>query len=118
MTLFFFLGCGLFECNNLDNLTRIVNNIPNPVVLVCVGEPVFAETDGNVDDLTISPSQVRLVQHLLDLKKQRNTPLHIILLLVQGRPRILPPDIVTAASAILHTYLPGPCKFSFLHFFL
>ena len=69
-------------------------------VVVCLGEWAYAETPGNIHDLTLPEAQLHLVRRLLDAKKP------VILVLTEGRPRIIRP-IVDPASAILMAYNPG-----------
>jgi len=70
------------------------------VVVACLGEPSYAETPGNIDDLMLSDSQLRLGQALLDTGKP------VVFVLIEGRPRIIRP-IVDAASAIILALNPG-----------
>ncbi len=70
------------------------------VIVACLGEPTYCETPGNIDDLTLSAPQIRLVQELAEVGKP------IIMVLVQGRPRVVR-TIVDHAGAILTAYLPG-----------
>jgi beta-glucosidase len=70
------------------------------VIVACLGEPAYCETPGNIDDLTISVPQIRLMQELAKTGKP------IVMVLVQGRPRVIR-TIVDHAGAILTAYLPG-----------
>lgn len=70
------------------------------VIVACIGEPAYCETPGNIDDLTISEPQWKLVKELAATGKP------IVLVLVQGRPRVIR-AIVDDAGAILMAYLPG-----------
>lgn len=70
------------------------------VIVACIGEPAYCETPGNIDDLTISEPQWKLVKELAATGKP------IVLVLVQGRPRVIR-TIVNDAGAILMAYLPG-----------
>lgn len=69
-------------------------------VIACIGEKPYCETPGNIDDLTMSSPQLELVKAL----EKTNTP--IVLVLVEGRPRVIN-SIVEDADAILMAYLPG-----------
>jgi beta-glucosidase len=69
-------------------------------VVVCLGEWAYAETPGNIRDLTLPEAQLRLVRRLLDAKKP------VVVVLTEGRPRIIR-EIVEPASAILMAYNPG-----------
>jgi len=70
------------------------------VIVACIGEPAYCETPGNIDDLTMSEPQLKLVKELAKTGKP------IVLVLVQGRPRVIR-TIVDDADAILMAYLPG-----------
>lgn len=69
-------------------------------IVACIGEPAYCETPGNIDDLTMSEPQLKLVKELAATGKP------IVLVLVQGRPRVIR-TIVDDAAAILMAYLPG-----------
>ncbi|MBN2129095.1 MAG: glycoside hydrolase family 3 C-terminal domain-containing protein, partial [Sedimentisphaerales bacterium] len=69
-------------------------------VVACIGEPTYCETPGNIDDLTMSAPQLKLVTELARTGKP------VVLVLVQGRPRVIRP-IVDDAEAIVMAYLPG-----------
>ena len=70
-------------------------------ILVCLGEQAYAETPGNINDLTLDDAQLQLVEQL---RNRTNKP--IITVLVQGRPRIIR-RIVDLSSAIILMFLPG-----------
>lgn len=70
------------------------------VIVACIGEPTYCETPGNIDDLTLSTPQLNLVEALAQTGKP------IVLVLVEGRPRVIR-TIVDDAQAILLAYLPG-----------
>jgi beta-glucosidase len=69
-------------------------------VLLCIGENSYTETPGNLNDLNLSDNQIALAQALI------NTGKPVILVLNEGRPRIIN-RIEPGAAAIVHTYLPG-----------
>jgi beta-glucosidase len=69
-------------------------------ILLCIGENSYTETPGNLNDLTLSDNQMLLTQAMIKTGKP------IILILNEGRPRIIN-KIVPAASAILDIYLPS-----------
>ena len=70
------------------------------VIVVCLGEPTYCETPGNIDDLTLSAPQIRLTRELARTGKP------IVMVLVEGRPRVVR-TIADDAGAILMAYLPG-----------
>lgn len=71
------------------------------VVVLALGEGAYAETPGNIDDLTISPSQVRLARAI----EAAGTP--VVVALYHGRPRVIR-DVVDGARAIVTGYETGP----------
>ncbi len=69
-------------------------------VVVCLGEPAYCEVPGNINDLTLDEAQLQLASAVIKAGKP------VVLVLLQGRPRIIRP-IVDGARAILMAYLPG-----------
>lgn len=69
-------------------------------IVACIGENTYCETPGNLDDLTLSSNQLRLVEAL----SQTGKP--IILVLNEGRPRIIS-RIEPLCKAITDIMLPG-----------
>jgi beta-glucosidase len=69
-------------------------------IVLCLGEWAYAETPGNVRDLTLPEEQIRLAQKMLETKKP------VIVVLTEGRPRIIR-VIVDGAAAIVMAYNPG-----------
>lgn len=69
-------------------------------IIACIGEPAYCETPGNIDDLTMTEPQLNLVETLAKTGKP------IVLVLVEGRPRVIR-TIVDDAKAILMAYTPG-----------
>ena len=70
------------------------------VIVACIGENSYTETPGNLSDLTLSENQRNLVKALAKTGKP------IILVLNEGRPRIIA-DIVPLAQAVVHIMIPG-----------
>jgi len=70
------------------------------VAIVCIGEGAYAETPGNIEDLALSDAQLKLAAAVSATGKP------VVLVLVEGRPRII--NLITdAASAIVMAYNPG-----------
>lgn len=69
-------------------------------VVICIGEWAYAETPGNVTDLTLPDAQLFLVQKIEETKKP------VILVLTEGRPRIIN-RIADPAKAIVMAYNPS-----------
>ena len=70
------------------------------VIVACIGENSYAETPGNLTDLRLSENQRNLVKALSKTGKP------IVLILNEGRPRIIS-DIVPLAQAVVDILLPG-----------
>nr|HQU74518.1 glycoside hydrolase family 3 C-terminal domain-containing protein [Calditrichia bacterium] len=70
------------------------------VAVIALGEYPYCETPGNINDLTLPAVQLDLVKAV----QATGTP--VVLVLLQGRPRIITP-VVAESEAILMAYLPG-----------
>lgn len=70
------------------------------IVVLCIGEMPSTEKPGDITSLNLNPEQLELVK--IAYKKNKK----VILVLLEGRPRIIR-DIVDGASAIVQCYLPG-----------
>src|SRR6266852_531488 len=70
------------------------------VTVVCLGEGSYAETPGNITDLTLGEAQLRLAEAIEATGKP------VVLVLVEGRPRVIN-RIVDRAQAILMAYNPS-----------
>lgn len=70
------------------------------VIVLALGEGSYCETPGNITDLTIGEPQIKLAEAL----KATGKP--IVMVLVEGRPRIIN-RIVDTAGAILMAYNPS-----------
>ena len=69
-------------------------------IVLCLGEWSYAETPGNIADLALPDAQIHLAQKLLESGKP------VILVLTEGRPRIIRPSRKTS-RAIVMAYNPG-----------
>src|SRR6266849_128600 len=69
-------------------------------VVICIGEWAYSETPGNITDLTLPDAQLFLVHKIEETKKP------VILVLTEGRPRIIN-RIADLAKAIVMAYNPG-----------
>lgn len=69
-------------------------------VVLCLGENAYAEEPGDINDLDLPAGQQELAKRMYETGKP------VILVLVEGRGRIIR-EIVPGASAILMAYLPG-----------
>ena len=70
------------------------------VAVVCLGEGAYAETPGNITDLTLGEAQLRLAEAIEATGKP------VVLVLVEGRPRVIN-RIADRAQAILMAYNPS-----------
>jgi beta-glucosidase len=69
-------------------------------IVLCLGEKNYTETPGDIADLYMSKSQIKLALALAKLNKP------IILVLNEGRPRLIN-NFADQMSAIVQCYLPG-----------
>jgi beta-glucosidase len=70
------------------------------VVVVCVGEGSYAETPGNISDLTLNEAQLKLAEEI------QRTGKPVVLVLVEGRPRVIN-RITDGARGIVMAYNPS-----------
>jgi beta-glucosidase len=87
--------------DTLDIVAAVTAARAAQVAIVAIGEDAYAETPGNIDDLTLSAPQMRLARAI----EASGTP--VVLALYHGRPRIVR-DIVDGARAIVTGYETGP----------
>jgi beta-glucosidase len=69
-------------------------------VIICLGEWAYAETPGNIPDLTLPDAQLFLALKIMETKKP------VIVVLTEGRPRIIS-RIADSAKAIVMAYNPS-----------
>ena len=90
-----------FNEDSIVNMDAVINAAAGvDYIILCIGENSYTETPGNLHDLNLSENQVKLAQALY------NTGKPVILVLNEGRPRVIS-KIETGAAAILNIYLPG-----------
>ncbi|HEV2835182.1 MAG TPA: glycoside hydrolase family 3 N-terminal domain-containing protein [Pyrinomonadaceae bacterium] len=70
------------------------------VVVLALGEGSYCETPGNITDLTLSETQIKLAEAIIATGKP------VVLVLVEGRPRIIN-RIVDRVQGILMAYNPS-----------
>lgn len=70
------------------------------VIVLCLGEHPSTEKPGDIRSLNLDPAQLELAKLAYTTKKP------VVLVLVEGRPRIIR-TIENEAAAIVQTYLPG-----------
>lgn len=69
-------------------------------IILCLGEKNYTETPGDISNLFINQSQIKLALALSKLNKP------IILVLNEGRPRLIS-DFEATTDAVIQCYLPG-----------
>ncbi|RMF59606.1 MAG: beta-glucosidase [Calditrichaeota bacterium] len=92
-------GASFSQLGDLQKVKELAKQ--QDVAVVCLGETPYCETPGNIHDLTLPEAQLKLVEAIA----QTGTP--VILVLVEGRPRIFT-RVVGLSQGILMAYLPGP----------
>lgn len=91
-------GCSFdADINSNDAYMEAVNS---EVIILCLGEPAYCETPGNIYDLTLPKAQIDYAKKLL------NTGKPVILVMVEGRPRVIT-EIANEVNSILIAFLPG-----------
>jgi len=91
-------GTTLDQEINIDEAVRAASKAD--VAVVCLGEGAYTETPGNLTDLTLSEAQLKLAAAIEATGKP------VVLILVEGRPRIIN-RVADGAGAILMAYNPG-----------
>ena len=90
-----------FEKTRFVNLTDYKEKVKQAdVVVLCLGELPATEKPGDILSLNLDSEQRELAKLAYDQNKK------VILVLLEGRPRIIH-DIVSGASGIIQAYLPG-----------
>jgi beta-glucosidase len=91
-------GAGFDSTLDADAAARAARDAD--VAVVAVGEDAYAETPGNIDDLTLPEPQLRLVEAI----EATGTP--VVLVLVEGRPRVVS-RVADRARGVVMAYWPG-----------
>lgn len=82
----------------IEKAVRAAANVD--YIIACIGENSYCETPGNLTDLTLSRNQLDLIKSLAETGKP------IILILNEGRPRIIN-EIEPMVKAVVDILLPG-----------
>jgi beta-glucosidase len=69
-------------------------------VVLCLGETSYTENVGNIDDLDLPAAQIELAKQMVKTGKP------VILVMAEGRPRIITP-IANLSAATIMAYIPG-----------
>jgi len=91
-------GAGFDKLDDLDNTVAAAKQAD--AIILCLGELSYTENVGNIDDLNLPWAQIQLVQELAKTGKP------IILVLAEGRPRIVT-DAESLSAATIMMYLAG-----------
>ncbi|ELR17827.1 xylosidase [Acanthamoeba castellanii str. Neff] len=102
-------ACDFDKCDssNLREIEAIIAASVDVVVLA-VGEAPESESEGDINDLTISPSQIELIKTVHGAIAKSGKKVKTVMVLVEARPRIIPEELINATSAVINAYLPGP----------
>ncbi len=102
------LGVGNVVCNSVadyeDPKNYQLGNLAGvDAIVLCLGENAYAESPGSIQDLALDKRQIALAKAAIATGKK------VILVLVEGRPRIITEivDGPNSVDAVLHAYWPG-----------
>lgn len=84
--------------NLFDEAIVAASNVD--AIILCLGENSYTEKHGDLNDLNLSPLQIKLAKELAKTGKP------VILILNEGRPRCIN-AIEPLMKAVIQTYLPG-----------
>lgn len=91
-------GCSFdSDINSNDAYMQAVHS---DIIVLCLGEPAYCETPGNIYDLTLPKAQIDYAKKLLNSGKP------IVLVMVEGRPRVIT-EIANEIKSIVLAFLPG-----------
>ncbi|MBL3658696.1 glycoside hydrolase family 3 N-terminal domain-containing protein [Fulvivirga sediminis] len=92
---------GKYYEDELDQMEEAVKSAADAdVIILCLGESTYTEKPGDLNDLYISENQTELAKKLAETGKP------IVLVLNEGRPRIIS-RFEQQMNAIVQSYLPG-----------
>jgi len=109
----YIMGCDFDTCNNnqLTNIASFITQSTNAntpaYVIAVVGEAPEAETPGDIQDLSLSASQVTLLQLIVSAAAASNVNVKLVMVLMEARPRVVPNQLIDSFDAVLDAYLPG-----------
>ena len=93
-------GADLEIENNEEIAKAVVLAKQASKIVLCLGEKNYTETPGDISNIYMSDSQIKLALALAKLDKP------IILILNEGRPRLIS-DFEMGMNAVIQCYLPG-----------
>jgi len=89
------------DFDSLQNVNAAVEAAKKvDAVVLCLGESSYTENVGNIDDLDLPAAQIELAKQMVKTGKP------IILVMAEGRPRIITP-IANLSAATIMVYIPG-----------
>ncbi len=91
-------GCSFDKELNVNRALQKAKQ--SDVIILCLGEPAYCETPGNINDLTLPESQLNYAMKLAQTGKP------IVLVVVEGRPRLIT-KIYEKVKGIIVAFLPG-----------
>jgi len=91
-------GAAYYDATDIDAAVKAAKKAD--VVILCLGEPSYAENVGNIDDLNLPAAQTQLADALAQTGKP------IVLVMAEGRPRIMT-EADSKSAATIMTYLSG-----------
>ncbi|MEO1253884.1 MAG: glycoside hydrolase family 3 N-terminal domain-containing protein [Bacteroidota bacterium] len=88
------------HADNYDTKKLMTDAQLADAIILCLGENSYAEGPGVIDDLSLDNRQIELAKAAMQTGKP------VILVLVQGRPRVIS-SIVSGMNAVINAYRPG-----------
>jgi len=90
-----------FKDTSTSQIAQLQGNLDGiDCIVLCLGENSYAESNGNINDLTLSKDQIALAKAAIATKKP------VVLVLTEGRPRIIA-DIASEIPGIILAYRAG-----------
>ena len=91
-------GATFYDLADVDAAVKAAKKAD--VIVLCLGEPSYAENPGNIDDLDLPSAQTQLADELAKTGKP------IVLVMGEGRPRIIT-EAESKSAATIMAYLSG-----------
>lgn len=91
-------GCTFDKELDVENALKLAKQ--SDVVVLCLGEPAYCETPGNITDLTLPKAQLDYAKKIIATGKP------VVLVMLEGRPRIIT-EIADKVDGIVVAFLPG-----------
>jgi len=91
-------GCSFDK--ELNSKSALLKAKQSDVIVLCLGEPAYCETPGNINDLTLPEAQLNYAKKLIATGRP------VVLVMVEGRPRLIT-KIFNDVKGALIAFLPG-----------